>query len=95
MHHGRNAGYLDRNYGGMIVIFDRWFGTYVAETVPVEYGIVPPRHLGGAVAGGMRNPLAVNLHEFVAMWRDVARPGRWADRLGHLWRPPGWTRPER
>lgn len=50
VHHGRNAGYLDRNYGGMIVIFDRWFGTYVAETVPVEYGIVPPRHLGGAVA---------------------------------------------
>ncbi len=92
VHHGRNPEYIDQNYGGMIILFDRWFGTYVEEKQTPEYGIVTPAHMKGEEASDLRNPLTVNLHEFVAMWRDVLRPGPLLDRIGHLWRPPDWRR---
>lgn len=40
VHHGRNPEYLDRNYGGILMVWDRLFGTYAPETVPVDYGLV-------------------------------------------------------
>ncbi|MEM8847512.1 MAG: sterol desaturase family protein [Bacteroidota bacterium] len=39
VHHGSNEKYIDKNYGGMLIIFDRWFGTYQAETEKVKYGV--------------------------------------------------------
>ncbi len=54
VHHGRNAGYLDRNYGGVLMIWDRLFGTYAAETEPVDYGLVEPLV--------SRHPVAVHVH---------------------------------
>ena len=84
VHHGRNAQYIDRNYGGVLIVFDRLFGTYAAEVEPVDYGIV--RQVRS------HNPLWLNLHEFAAMWRDVLRSGPLSLRLKHLWAPPEWTR---
>jgi sterol desaturase/sphingolipid hydroxylase (fatty acid hydroxylase superfamily) len=57
VHHGRNQRYLDKNYGGILIVWDRLFGTYAAETERVEYGLVEqlPRqdpitvHFGGLV----------------------------------------------
>ncbi len=40
VHHGSNPEYLDRNFGSMLIVWDRLFGTYAAETVPVRYGLV-------------------------------------------------------
>lgn len=85
VHHGRNPAYLDRNYGGVLILFDRWFGTFAGEREPVDYGIVRQVH--------SQNLLVLNLHEFVAMWRDVLRAGPLSQRLAHLWRPPEWVRP--
>ena len=65
-HHGRNPRYIDRNYGGVLIIFDRLFGTYVEETEPVDYGITQQIR--------STNFLVLNLHEFVDMWRDVFAP---------------------
>lgn len=89
VHHGRNAEYIDRNYGGVLIIFDRWFGTYAEETNgnPVDYGITRQVH--------SNNLLVLNFHEFLDMWRDVFSQGPLTQRLGHLWRPPEWLRDEK
>ncbi len=84
-HHGRNPQYIDRNYGGVLIVFDRLFGTFVAEEEKVDYGIV--RQIRS------NNILTLNLHEFIDMMRDVARPGPFWLRLKHLWAPPEWQRP--
>ncbi len=86
VHHGRNPQYIDKNYGGVLIIFDRWFGTYEAEDEKVEYGIAtrqPKSH----------NFLWLNVHEFIDMWRDVFRKGPLLQRLRHIVMPPEWDRP--
>lgn len=84
VHHGRNPEYIDKNYGGVLIIFDRWFGTYAEEKEQVDYGIVNQIH--------SNNILTLNFHEFIAMWRAVFRPGPLGQRLKHLWAPPEWER---
>ncbi|WP_228124646.1 sterol desaturase family protein [Glaciimonas soli] len=83
-HHGRNDCYIDKNYGGVLIIFDRMFGTYVEEQEAVDYGIKRQVH--------SHNLLTLNFHEFIAMWRDVAQPGSLWQRLKHLWAPPEYER---
>ncbi len=84
VHHGRNPRYIDHNYGGVLIIFDRLFGTYAEEKEKVEYGIVNQVH--------SYNVLTLNFHEFADMWRDVLKPGPLWLRLKHLWAPPEWQR---
>lgn len=84
VHHGRNPQYIDRNYGGVLIVFDRWFGTYAEEREPVDYGIT--RQIRSY------NVFVLNFHEFVDMWRDVLAPGPLRQRLRHLWMPPEWQR---
>jgi sterol desaturase/sphingolipid hydroxylase (fatty acid hydroxylase superfamily) len=84
VHHGRNPQYIDKNYGGVLIIFDRLFGTYEPEVEEVEYGIV--RQVKSY------NFLVLNVHEFVDMIRDVLAPGPLWERLKHLWKPPEWER---
>ncbi len=83
-HHGRNRCYIDCNYGGTFIVFDRLLGSFVPEGEPVDYGLVHPVN--------SHNPLWLTLHEWVALARDVARPGPWSERLRHLWAPPEWQR---
>jgi sterol desaturase/sphingolipid hydroxylase (fatty acid hydroxylase superfamily) len=55
VHHGSNAAYLDKNFGSMLVIWDRLFGTYVPETEPVVYGLTGNKHVSSpraALVGG-------------------------------------------
>jgi sterol desaturase/sphingolipid hydroxylase (fatty acid hydroxylase superfamily) len=84
VHHGRNPQYIDKNYGGVLIIFDRLFGTFEPELEKVDYGI--PRQIRSY------NFVVLNLHEFVDMLRDVMAPGPWRQRLQHLWMPPDWQR---
>lgn len=86
VHHGRNPKYIDKNYGGVIILFDRWFGTYQEEEEQVEYGIATRQPHS-------YNFLWLNVHEFVDMWRDVFRAGPLKQRLWHIFMPPQWTRP--
>jgi sterol desaturase/sphingolipid hydroxylase (fatty acid hydroxylase superfamily) len=85
VHHGRNAQYIDKNYGGILIIFDRLFGTFEPEVEKVEYGI-PTRQPRSY------NFLVLNFHEFIDMWQDVLRPGPLRQRLKHLWAPPEHVR---
>jgi len=87
VHHGRNPGYIDRNYGGTLIVWDRLSGTFVDEDAqhPPEYGITRPVH--------SNNLIVLWTHEYVDLFRDMARPGGLLSRLRHLWKPPEWQRP--
>ncbi|MEL6341043.1 MAG: sterol desaturase family protein [Myxococcota bacterium] len=65
VHHGSNRKYWDKNYGGILMIWDRLFGTYQAEEEPVIYGI------SERVAS--RNPFVINFIEYGRIWSDVRR----------------------
>lgn len=87
VHHGRNPGYIDRNYGGTLILWDRLFGTFVEEDAqdPPRYGITRPVR--------SNNLIVLWTHEYVDLFRDMARPGGLWSRLKHLWKPPEWERP--
>jgi len=75
VHHARNPEYIDRNYGGFFILWDRLFGTYKAEDsqVPIDYGIT--RGLNSW------NPLWANLHVYLDMLRDTLATPRLGDKL--------------
>jgi len=86
VHHGRNARYLDANYAGILIIWDRMFGTFVAELEQdkPDYGLVAPLET--------HNLLIVALHGYGAVlrdcWQDGWRIWRWPMRV---LAPPGWS----
>ncbi|WP_280831031.1 sterol desaturase family protein [Mycolicibacterium frederiksbergense] len=82
VHHGANNPYLDKNYAGILILWDRMFGTFAAEGEPVRYGLTKNIDT--------YNPIKVNYHEFVAMMGDIRRARTWRGRLGYLFGPPGW-----
>jgi sterol desaturase/sphingolipid hydroxylase (fatty acid hydroxylase superfamily) len=84
VHHGVNPRYLDANYAGVFIVWDRMFGSFVREEDgdPVRYGIV--RQLGSF------NFLWAAFHEWIGIARDV-RAAPWRHKLSYLWREPGWT----
>jgi sterol desaturase/sphingolipid hydroxylase (fatty acid hydroxylase superfamily) len=90
VHHGRNSGYVDRNMGGVLMIWDRLFGTYAVESPdePVEYGVVS---LINSTPG--YNPIKLTFREYARIFKDLSRPGPLSLRLKHLWGPPEWERP--
>lgn len=84
VHHATNPRYLDTNYAGVFIVWDRLFGTFTPEIdgERIRYGIV--RQLGSF------NVLWAAMHEWVGIAKDVwAAP--WRHKLGYLWRPPGWS----
>lgn len=85
VHHGVNEQYLDRNYGGILIIWDRLFGTYEPEGERVRYGLTTQLRTF--------RPTTVAFHEYIAMWHDIRRADRWRDRAGVIFRGPGWTPP--
>jgi sterol desaturase/sphingolipid hydroxylase (fatty acid hydroxylase superfamily) len=85
VHHGSNTAYLDRNYGGILIVWDRLFRTFEAEGERVVYGLT--RNLRS------HNPLVVAFHEYAAMVRDLAQSRSWRTRWSFVVRGPGW-RPE-
>ena len=82
VHHARNAKYIDRNYAGVLIVWDKLFGTWVEEdeAVPCEYGIV------GQVRG--HNPLTLTFHEWAAMGRDAFAARGLRARARQLFGPP-------
>lgn len=74
VHHASNPQYLDRNFGGVVIVWDRLFGTFAEEAAeePIRYGLTRPLTSS--------NPFVIALHEWGAMGRDVAKAGSWKDR---------------
>ena len=82
VHHGMNNAYLDRNYGGILVIWDRLFRSFEPEGERVVYGLTKQLRT--------YNPLVVASHEYASIWADVRAARRWRDRWGFVVRGPGW-----
>ncbi|WP_407699079.1 sterol desaturase family protein [Sphingopyxis solisilvae] len=84
VHHGVNPRYLDANYAGVFIIWDKMFGSFVAERddEPVRYGIV--KQLGSF------NILWAAAHEWVGIASDVWH-APWKHKLSYIWREPGWS----
>jgi sterol desaturase/sphingolipid hydroxylase (fatty acid hydroxylase superfamily) len=82
VHHGMDAEYLDKNYGGILILWDRLFGTYRDETFRPHYGLTKQV--------STFNVWTLQTHEYVAIARDVGRAGRVRDALGYVFGPPGW-----
>ncbi|MEJ2869663.1 sterol desaturase family protein [Actinomycetospora sp. OC33-EN08] len=87
VHHASDPEYLDRNYGGMLIVWDRLFGTYAEETHRPRYGLTTPpptQHVVG-----------LQYHEFAAIWRDVRTATTWRGRLAPVFGPPRGAPAER
>lgn len=86
VHHASNVRYLDRNHAGVLIIWDRIFGTFVPEddNEPPVYGLTKNLET--------YNPFRIAFHEWVDIWRDVRQPGlKPKERLMYVFGPPGWS----
>ncbi len=83
VHHGRNVEYLDKNHGGIFIIWDRLFGSFEPERTPVDYGLTTNL--------ASYNPLVIASHELAAIGRDVRRARSFGHALRHVFGPPGWS----
>ena len=84
VHHAVNDAYLDRNFGGVFIVWDRLFGTYAEEdpAEPCVYGTRSPLRSW--------NPIRANLQVYADLARDSWRARDWRDKLRVWWKPPGW-----
>ena len=84
VHHASNVDYLDANYGGVLIVFDRLFGTYVEERAdePCRYGLVTPTT--------SRNPFVVEFEHWATLIRDVFTAKSVWIAINHVIQPPGW-----
>ncbi|MEQ1929844.1 MAG: sterol desaturase family protein [Parvularculaceae bacterium] len=85
VHHATNPRYLDANYAGVLIVWDKMFGTFVPETDEERprYGIV--KNLGTF------NPLLISFHEWIAIARDLRSARSLEEAFGYLFGPPGWS----
>jgi alkylglycerol monooxygenase len=84
VHHAVNDVYLDKNYGGIWMVWDRMFGTFLDEDLsePCVYGT--------RSALQSWDPLWANLEGYASLWHGVRHAASWADKLRVLYKPPGW-----
>ena len=85
VHHAANLDYLDANYGGVLIVFDRLFDTYRPERddLPCRYGLLHPMT--------SHNPLRVEFAQWILLARDLLKARSPKAVLGHLLMPPGWA----
>lgn len=83
VHHASNKEYLDKNFGGVLLIWDHLFGTYQPERADVQiaYGLTQPRSKPA-------NPFVIAYEELWRLGRDVVRAPTWRERWSRLWGPP-------
>jgi len=84
VHHAQNDIYIDRNYGGILIFWDRLFGSFQEELaeLPCVYGIRKPLH--------SYNPFWANVHVYWSVLQDAWRAPLWRDKLRIWFKRPGW-----
>ena len=88
VHHAQNERYIDKNYGGMFIVWDRLFGTYEPESDedPVIFGVRKPL--------ASWNPFWANLQVYDYLLFDARKAKRWRDKIGIWFRRTGWRPPD-
>ena len=84
VHHAQNAQYIDKNYGGILILWDRLFGTFAEEddADPVVFGVRKPL--------ANWNPIWANFQVYSYLWFDAKHTRRWSDKIGLWFRRTGW-----
>ena len=82
VHHGSNTQYLDKNYAGILIIWDKMFGTFQEEQEPVVYGVLPPIN--------SNNPLKVFFHGFTRLFDKIQHSNGSKNKLACLYYGPSW-----
>lgn len=83
VHHSSDLHYLDKNYAGVLIIWDKMFGSFAEETFQPKYGLT--------VNIDTKNPFKIATHEIIALSKDVVRAKTWKDKFKYLMLGPGWT----
>lgn len=81
VHHGSQEKYMNKNYGATFILWDRMFGTYQPEEEQVEYGVTHNIEQKS-------NPLHINFHEFIDIWKDVRSARSWKMKMFYLFGDP-------
>jgi len=82
VHHGSDPEYLDRNYAGILIVWDRMFGTFAEEKRRPTYGLTKPV--------GTYNLVKLQYGDYAEMVRQFRQADCWRHRLVYLFGPPGW-----
>jgi sterol desaturase/sphingolipid hydroxylase (fatty acid hydroxylase superfamily) len=85
VHHAINDHYLDRNYGGILVLWDRLFGTFTPEREPCIYGTRTPLNSW--------DPIWANFAVYAQLWQRAVAAPHWSDKLRVWLQPPSWLAP--
>ena len=83
VHHASDPEYLDKNFAGIFILWDRMFGTFRAETYRPTYGLT---HNVDSY-----NPFKLQYYMYADIWRDVRRAATWREKFGYAFGPPGWS----
>ncbi len=86
VHHGADDKYIDRNYGGILIVWDRMFGTFQVEEETPQYGL--KRDFDS------RNPVRVWFSELPGLWQDLWQSRSMGEVWNRLFNRPGWEPPE-
>ncbi len=81
-HHGSDEHYLDVNYGAILILWDRLFGTFQVETNRPTYGLTNQIESS--------NPIDIQLSQLRLLVRDLRADSDWSTRLRRMWNRPGW-----
>lgn len=82
VHHARNPKYIDKNHAGTLIIWDKLFGTFIAEEERPDYGVTKPL--------ASWNPLWANFAHYFDIWKDMKTVPKLTDKLLVLVKKPGW-----
>jgi len=82
VHHGSNPQYIDKNFGGILMLWDKLFGTYQKEEEKVIYGLMQNIET--------KNPISINFYEWKAMFKEMGKADTFADKIRFMLKPPGW-----
>jgi len=83
VHQGANPQYVDKNYAGILIVWDKLFGSFEPEVRRVKYGLTKNIKTF--------RPARIGYGEFSDILRDVRAAKGWRNKLGHVWNRPGWT----
>jgi sterol desaturase/sphingolipid hydroxylase (fatty acid hydroxylase superfamily) len=83
VHHGTQLKYIDKNYSQVLIIWDRFWGTFQREEETPVFGLT--------TALNTHNPVTIELYGMRWLWARMQSADRWQDKLAYLWQPPEWS----
>ena len=83
VHHSSNPEYLDKNYGAVLIVFDRIFGTFADETIKASFGLTTKRKSDQI--------FRIMFHEWINLFKKASKSGSIKNAINYFIKPPGWS----